>query len=71
MLTSRKLEAKWKQFLQGRVSTRAKEDESSTVRVWGAEFHHVTARFRLAGGLKRTKLLILIFPIFVLAAVNR
>jgi hypothetical protein len=30
------------------VSTEAKEDESSTGRVWAAGFHHVTARSRLA-----------------------
>jgi hypothetical protein len=30
------------------VSTGAKEDESSTGRVWPAGFYHVTARSRLA-----------------------
>jgi hypothetical protein len=30
------------------VSTGAKEDESSTGRVWAIGFQHVTARFRLA-----------------------
>ena len=30
--------------LQGRVSTRTKEDESSTGHVWAAGFHHVAAR---------------------------
>jgi hypothetical protein len=29
-----------------------KEDKSSTGRVWGAGFHHVTARSRLARVLK-------------------
>jgi hypothetical protein len=29
-----------------------KEVESSTGRVWAAGFHHVTARYRLAGVLK-------------------
>jgi hypothetical protein len=29
-----------------------KEDESSTLRIWAAGFHHVAARFRLAGVLK-------------------
>jgi hypothetical protein len=30
--------------LRGSVGTGTKEDESSTGRVWAAEFHHVTAR---------------------------
>jgi hypothetical protein len=34
------------------VSTRAKEDESSTGRVWVAGFHHVTALSRLVRVLK-------------------
>jgi hypothetical protein len=34
------------------VSTGAKEDESSTGRVWAAGVHHVTARSRLARILK-------------------
>jgi hypothetical protein len=46
------LEAKWRQILLGSVSTGVKEDESSTVRVRTAGFHHVTARSRLAGVLK-------------------
>jgi hypothetical protein len=48
MRTARKLEAEWKQVLQGNVSTGAKDDESSTGRVWAAGFHHVTARSRFA-----------------------
>jgi hypothetical protein len=36
----------------GSVNTGAKEDESSTGRIWAAGFHHVTARFRLALVLK-------------------
>jgi hypothetical protein len=49
MRTARALEAEWRQVLRGSVSTRAKEDESSTGRIWAAGFHHVTARSRLAG----------------------
>jgi hypothetical protein len=37
----------------------AKEDESSTERVWAAGFHHVTARSRLAGVSKLTNRLFL------------
>jgi hypothetical protein len=33
----------------------AKEDKSSTERVWFAGFHNVTARFSLAGVVKLTK----------------
>jgi hypothetical protein len=32
--------------LQRSVGTGNNEDESSTGHVWGAKFHHVTARFR-------------------------
>jgi hypothetical protein len=46
------LEAEWRQVLRGRVSTGAKEDGSSTGRVWAAGFRHVTALSRLAGVLK-------------------
>jgi hypothetical protein len=52
MRTARTLEAEWWQVLRGGVSTGAKEDESSTGRVWVAEFHHVTDRSRLARVLK-------------------
>jgi hypothetical protein len=45
-------------------STGTKEDESSTRRVWAAGFHHVTARFRLAGVLKLTSPLFLQFSNF-------
>jgi hypothetical protein len=48
MRTARTLEAEWRQGLRGSVSTGAKDDESSTGRVWVAGFHHVTARSRLA-----------------------
>jgi hypothetical protein len=54
MRTARTLEAEWWQVLRGRVSAGAKEDESSTGRVWAAGFHHVTARSRLVGVLKLT-----------------
>jgi hypothetical protein len=43
----------------GSVSTEAKEDESSTGRVWAVVFHRVTARSRLAGVLKLTNRLFL------------
>jgi hypothetical protein len=36
-------------------STEAKEDESSTGRIWAAGFHHVMACSHLAGILKLTK----------------
>jgi hypothetical protein len=36
----------------GKCGFGAKEDESSTRRVWAAGFHHVTARSRLARVLK-------------------
>jgi hypothetical protein len=52
MRTVRALEAEWRQVLQGSVSTGTKEDESSTGRIWGAGFHHVTARSSLARVLK-------------------
>jgi hypothetical protein len=52
MQTARTLEAEWRQVLRGSVSTEAKEDESSTGRVWASEFYHVTARSRLARVLK-------------------
>jgi hypothetical protein len=54
MRTTTTLEAEWRQFLRGRVSTGAKEDESSTRRVWAAGFHHVTARSYVARVLKFT-----------------
>jgi hypothetical protein len=38
--------------LRGSVDTGTNEDETSTGRVWAAEFHHVTARSRLALVLK-------------------
>jgi hypothetical protein len=47
MRTAGMLEAEWSQVLQGSVSTTAKEDESSTGRIWAAGFRHVTARSRL------------------------
>jgi hypothetical protein len=59
MRTARTLESEWRQVLRGRVSTGAKEDESSTGRVWAAGFHHVTARSRLVGVLKLTNRLFL------------
>jgi hypothetical protein len=40
--------------MEASVITGAKEDESSTGRVWAAGFHHVTARSSLAGVLKLT-----------------
>jgi hypothetical protein len=52
MGTARMLEAEWRQVLRGSVSTGAKEDESSTGRIWAAGFQHVTARSCLAQVLK-------------------
>jgi hypothetical protein len=52
MRTVRTLEAEWRQVLQGSVSMGAKEDKSSTGRIWAAGFLHVMARSRLAGILK-------------------
>jgi hypothetical protein len=60
MQTARMLEAK-RQGLWGSMSMGAKEDESSTGRIWAAGFHHVTALSRLAGILKLT---FFNFPIF-------
>jgi hypothetical protein len=59
MRTAGTLEAEWRHVLWGSVSTGAKEDESSTGRVWVAGFHHVTARSPLAGVLKLMKRLFL------------
>ena len=43
-----------------------KEDESSTGRVWAAEFHHVTAHSRLVHVFKLMNyLFLLIFQIFL------
>jgi hypothetical protein len=52
MRTAKTLEAEWRQVLWVSVSTGAKEDESSTGRVWAAGFRHVMARSRLARILK-------------------
>jgi hypothetical protein len=52
MRTARTVEAELKQVVQGSVNTGTMEKESSTGRVWAAEFHHVTARYRLARFLK-------------------
>jgi hypothetical protein len=52
MQIARKLDEVWRQVLQQNVSTGAKENESSTGRVWVAGFHHVTARSRLERVLK-------------------
>jgi hypothetical protein len=64
MRTARTLEADWWLVLLGGVSTGANEDESSTGRVWGAGFHHVTDRSRLARVLKLTNRLFCISLIF-------
>jgi hypothetical protein len=52
MRTARTLEAEWRKVLRVRVSTGAKEDESSTGRFWVAGFPGVMASCRLAGVLK-------------------
>jgi hypothetical protein len=59
MRSARTLEAEWRQVLRGSVSAGAKEDESSTGRVWATGFTHVTARSHLAGVLKLTNRLFL------------
>jgi hypothetical protein len=59
MQTARMLKAEWRQVLQGSVSTGAEEDESSTVRIRAAEFHHVMVHSRLAAVLKITNRLFL------------
>jgi hypothetical protein len=71
MRTARMLEAEWRQVLRGSVSMGAKEDESSTGRVWAAGFHHVKARPRLGRVLKLMNHLFLQFSNFFRAAVNR
>jgi hypothetical protein len=57
MRTARTLEAEWWKVLRRSVITGAKEDESSTGRVWSAGFHYVTACSRLARVLKLTNTL--------------
>jgi hypothetical protein len=52
MGTARTVEGEWRQVLWGSVRTGAKEDDSSTGRVWAAGFHRVTARSSLGGVLK-------------------
>jgi hypothetical protein len=54
MRIARKLEAEWRQVLQGSVGMGAKEGDSSTGCVWAAEFH-VTARSVLVHVLKTMK----------------
>jgi len=50
--------------LRGSMGTGTKEDESSTGRVWAAEFHHVTAHSRLACVLRLMNHLFLSFSKF-------
>jgi len=58
--------------LRRSVGMETQEYESSTVRVWAAGFHHVTARSRLARVLKHmNRFISLIFPTSFRAAVNR
>jgi head-tail adaptor len=71
MRTARTLEAEWMQVLRGSLITGAKEDESSTGRVWVAGFHHVTARSRLARVFKLVNRLFLQFSNFFRGSVNR
>jgi hypothetical protein len=52
MRTARMLESEWRQALRESLSTGAKEDESSTGRVWADGVHHVTTRSRLVRVLK-------------------
>jgi hypothetical protein len=46
------IEAEWRQVLRGSLSTRGKEDKSSTGRVWAAGFKHVTASSGFARAFK-------------------
>jgi hypothetical protein len=46
------LEAEWRQFLRGSVSTGAKEDESSTGRVWAVGISPCYGLFSLGGRFK-------------------
>jgi hypothetical protein len=55
MRTVRMREAEWSQVLRRSMSTGAKEDESSTGRIWAAGFHHVTTHSHLARVLKLMK----------------
>jgi hypothetical protein len=64
MRTARTLEAEWRQVLRGSVSTGAKENESSTVCVWTAGFHYVTARSRKARFETYEPFISLIFKFF-------
>jgi hypothetical protein len=64
-------EAEGRQVLRGRMSMWAKEDESSTGRVWAAGFHHVMALSRLVDILKlMNRLYLLNFTICLWAALN-
>jgi hypothetical protein len=53
--------------LEGSVGTGAKEDESSTGRVWVAGFHHVTAHSRLVRILEHMNRLFLYFSNFFMS----
>jgi hypothetical protein len=70
MQTPRTLEAECTQVLQVSMSTGAKEDESSTGRIWAAGFHHVMARSRLVRFETYEPFILLIF-LFFGAVVNR
>jgi hypothetical protein len=59
MRTARTLEAEWRNVLRVSVSTGAKEDESSTERIWAAGFHNVMTQSLLARVLKLMKPLFL------------
>jgi hypothetical protein len=64
MRTARTLEAEQRQVLRGSVSTEAKEDESSTGRVWAAGFHYVTVRSLFARSETYESLIYFTFQIF-------
>jgi hypothetical protein len=70
MRTAGTLEADWRQVLRGSVGTGAKQDVSSTGRVYSAVFYRVTARSRLARFETYEPFISLIFNFFR-AAVNR
>jgi hypothetical protein len=70
MGTARTLEAKWRQVLRRSVNTVAKEDESSTGRVWAAGFHHV-GPFSFGARFETYEPFVYLILIFFLAAINR
>jgi head-tail adaptor len=71
MRTAITIEAECRQVPRGSVITGAKEDASSTGRVWAAGLHHVTARSRLGARFETYEPFISLIFNFFRAAVNR